>query len=318
MNDPSTMVGRVQQYVKYRQGLGWKMSVQSKELLRFARFADSIGHCGPLTTELALRWARSAEGCTRLYQSRRLETVRCLAKYLQVFEPGTEIPPRGILGPAHRRVQPHVYTPEEIAALLKAAALLPPIEGIRPRTYVALIGLMASTGVRTCEALNLERNDLDFSTGVLTIRCTKFRKSRLLPLHPSASKQLKSYAVFRDSYHSKSACPRFLLSQRGGPLLPSVVHWTFGKLRRQAGLESREKRRAPRLYDLRHTFACRRLLEWYREGRDVNQVISWLSTYLGHAKVTDTYWYLTGIPELMEIAAQRFEHYAHPVTRGVS
>ena len=312
------MTERVKQYVKYRRNLGWKMSVESGELLRFARFADNIDHRGPLTTELALRWARSAVGCSRLYQSRRIEMVRCLGKYLQAFDPGTEIPPRGILGPAHRRVQPHIYTPEEITALLKAAASLHPLEGIRPRTYGTLVGLMASTGLRTCEALNLERDDVDFSTGILTVRHTKFRKSRLLPLHHSVSEQLESYATFRDRYHSNAPCSRFLLSQRGGPLLPSVVHWTFSKLRQQTGLESSEKHRAPRLYDLRHTFACRRLLEWYREGRDVNHVIAWLSTYLGHVKVTDTYWYLTGIPELLNIAAQRFELFAHPVTRGAS
>ena len=193
---------------------------------------------------------------------------------------------------------------------MKVAATLGPKEGLRPKSYGTLIGLLACTGLRLCEALHLECCDVDTNGNLLTIRQSKYRKSRLVPLHPSASRMLHTYATFRDHYLGNVRSSHFLVSEHGTALKPSVVHWTFSGLRRLSGVESLNGRREPRLYDLRHTFACRRLLEWYREGRDVNQCINWLSTYLGHARVTDTYWYLSGVPELMSIAAGRFERFA--------
>jgi integrase len=316
-NQPTTMLARVERYLSTRRKLGYELRVEGKELIRFAHYADSHGHRGPVNTKVALNWASSAQGCTRRYQARRLESVRCLARYLAVFEPHTEIPPKGLLGPAHRRIQPHIYTPQEVAALLRAAATLQPREGIRPRTYVTLLGLVACTGLRLCEALRLDRQDVDIAEGILTVRKSKFRKSRLVPLHPTASCALQEYATFRDRYLPGVGCTRFLLSQRGTALMPSVVHWTFCGLRQKAGLESSGQQRAPRIYDLRHTFACRRLLEWYREGRDVNHLVPSLATYLGHVKVTDTYWYLTGVPELMSIAGRRFEQFACSTAGGI-
>jgi len=310
MKGSCTMQERVEQYVSARRKLGYQMSVEGRELLRFARFADELDYRGPLSTEIALKWARAAHDCSSLYQARRLEVVRCLARYLSAIEPGTEIPPKGLLGSAHRRTQPHIYRPQEIAALMKAAATLDPKDGLRPMSYGTLIGLMACTGLRLCEALRLDCGDVDSKGDLLSIRQSKFRKSRLVPLHPSASRMLYRYATFRDRYICNPRCSRFLVSERGTALKPSVVHWTFSGLRRIAGVASSEGRREPRLYDLRHTFACRRLLQWYGEGRDVNQCINWLSTYLGHARVTDTYWYLSGVPELMSLAADRFERFA--------
>ena len=238
MNGHGTMLNRVKLYVAVRQSLGYQIRVQRTELLRFARFADQCGHRGPLTTELALRWARTAQGSTRMYQARRVEDVRCLARFLAAREPGTEIPPRGILGPSHRRTQPHIYARQEIAALMESARTLAPQDGLRPRSYAALIGLLASTGLRVCEALNLERADVNTDARLITVRQTKFRKSRVVPLHPSASRMLLRYAVFRDRYLKGIRCSRFLVSEKGSPLKPSVVNWTFSTLRRLAGLSS--------------------------------------------------------------------------------
>ena len=318
MNGTPTMQERVEQYVSARRKLGYQMRVEGRELLRFARFADGLGHRGPLSTEIALRWARTAQDCSSLYQARRLEVVRCLARHLSAVEPDTEIPPKGLLGPAHRRTQPHLYGPQEIPALMRAAAALGPKDGLRPKSYGTLIGLMACTGLRLCEALHLECADVDTKGNLLAIRQSKYRKSRLVPLHSSASRMLHTYATFRERYIGNARCSRFLVSERGTALKPSVVHWTFSGLRRLSGVESLDGCREPRLYDLRHTFACRRLLQWYREGRDVNQRISWLSTYLGHARVTDTYWYLSGVPELMSLAAGRFERFATREAGGTS
>jgi integrase len=309
MSRKKTMLRKVDEYVTHRRNLGYDLEVAAGELRRFARYAESIGHHGPLTTEIALRWARQAADRSPIYQARRIEMVRPFAKYLAAFEPGTQIPPRRLLGPAHRRIQPHIYNSREVLRLIDAAGQLTPHGGLRPATYRTLLGLLASTGLRTCEALKLNRADVDLVNDLLTVRETKFHKSRLVPLHRSATRALAAYANIRDAHLPRSQSDRFLLSERGTPLLPSVVHYTFQKLRAVIAPEC-PGRRPPRLYDLRHTFACRRLLQWYREGVNVHHRLLHLSTYLGHVKVSDTYWYLSGIPELLSIAAERFQSFS--------
>jgi len=244
---------------------------------------------------LAIAWATAAQS-SDLYRARRLEIVRTLAKYCALFEPETEIPPSRLLGPAHRRITPHIYTEEEIAQLLAAAVELKPHGGLRPATMRCLLGLMYATGVRISEALHLTCGDVDLERGLLVIRETKFNQCRYVPLHTTTVHALTEYVPF-------------FVSDTGRPLpYRSALH-AFRSLRRRLGWNSPGKRPL-RLYDLRHTFACHRLLAWYEEGVDVNTAIPLLSVYLGHRKVTDTYWYLTGIPEIMAIAAERFERIA--------
>lgn len=227
MKRQQTMSEKVDEYVAYRRRMGYSLNVTDRELQRFARHADSTGHQGPLTTELALNWARLAANRTPLYQARRVEMVRSFARYLAAFEPGTQIPPRGLLGPAHRRIQPYLYSEQEIAQLMDAAQSLAPADGLRPKTYRTLLGLLASAGLRVCEALKLERDDVDMTHHLLAVRQTKFHKSRIVPLHESVTAALGTYAEARDTYHPRAASTRFFLSQRGTALLPSVVHYTF-------------------------------------------------------------------------------------------
>lgn len=302
----SSMEIRVKAYIKLKKDLGYALKVTSRELLRFARFADENKHQGPITISLILRWAQSSKKISQLYRARRVETVRTFARYEATFEPRTQIPPRRILGPAHRRIQPYIYSQKEVTILMEAADKLTPINGLRPRTYSTLIGLIASTGLRTSEALHLKRTEFEPENGRLIIRDTKFHKSRIVPIAPSVTLSLKEYLNFLNHYHVSIASECFLLSEQGRELLPSVVHYTFQKLRRHVGLDEQCSERAPRLYDLRHTFACRVLQRWYIEGVDINQRLPYLSTYLGHVKPSDTYWYLSAVPELMEIVQSRF------------
>ena len=181
------MVARVEAYLNARRKLGFQLHIEGGELLRFARYADSCGHRGALTTDLALRWAQEAKSSTGLYRARRLEVVRCFAKHQAAFDPETEIPPKGLLGPAHRRTQPYIFKQAEIIRLMTAALQLPPRHGLRGQTYEVLIGLLACTGLRISEALRLRRADVDLIAGVLSIRLTKFRKSRERPLPTSSS-----------------------------------------------------------------------------------------------------------------------------------
>jgi integrase len=310
MNLP-TMTDRVHEYLAYRRALGYQLRTEGQLLQSFARYADESGHRGPLTIDLALRWARLPEKATRLYHARRLEIVRTLAKYLAPRELGTEVPARALLGPAHARRPPFIYSEADTRALIAAARALIPVDGLRPRTYGALIGLLACTGLRISEALTLKTSDVDLDAGVLTVRQTKFRKSRLVPLHVSAVGPLRGYAAARDAYSRGSQDAPFFVSDTGRSLPYSTVRHTFHQLLRQAMPEATPPDRVrPRLHDMRHTFACRCLLAWYRDGTKIDLAIDRLSAYLGHAKVTDTYWYLTGVPELLALAGQRFERFA--------
>ena len=199
MRTRSTMLHRVQAYLDFRHHLGFVLHTEGRLLRQFAQFADTSGHRGPLTIALALRWATLPSETSMLYQARRLGIVRCFARYQIVHEPRTESPPTRLLGSAHRRTQPHLYTPQEVQTLLEAAGRLHPILGLRPRTYRTLIGLLACSGLRISEALHLRREDFDPEEGRLLIHRTKFRKRRWVPLHPTTMEVLQDYRHQRDT-----------------------------------------------------------------------------------------------------------------------
>lgn len=301
----------IDDYLTVRRRLGFKLDKPEALLTDFADYVDRIGHDGPITVELALAWVVSSSS-GRASRAARLAAVRGFARHQAAFEPATEIPPAGLLGRGPRRKQPHIYSDEEIAALLNQASLLSPRDGLCPRTYVTLFGLLASTGLRPSEACRLEVGDVDLIRGVLTVRETKFRKSRLVPMHPTTTQALTHYAAFRDAAAVASRSARFFRTERTLALTADAVYSTFARLRQHLGWTSHGRARRPRVCDLRHTFAVRRLLGWYADGVDVNSRILALSTYLGHAGVADTYWYLSAVPELMAIASQRFERLAAP------
>ena len=191
MSESTPMINFAEEYLEYRRRLGFQLRIEGQMLLEFARYADRSGHFGPLTTDLAVRWARLPAKAVPLYQARRLEVVRCFARHRAIFDSATEIPPEGLLGSAHRRTVPHIYSDAELSILLSAARRLPSMSGLRPQVYATLIGLISCTGLRISEALKLSRRDVDSDDGVLTIRESKFHKSRLVPLHASAVQALK-------------------------------------------------------------------------------------------------------------------------------
>lgn len=297
----------VEDYLAFRRKLGFVLRREGELLADFARYADGTGHKGPITTELAARWAKLPEKAAPSHWARRYDLVRRFARYRLPLDPSTEVPPRSLLGSSHRRRQPYIYSPAEIADLLGAAAKLAPRNGLRPLSYTTLLGLLATTGLRVSEGLRLTRSDVDLAAGVLTISETKFHKSRLVPLHPSTSTALGRYAQHRDRVHPLARAGTFFVSGRGAPLNYWTVSETFARLRRDLGWAGGGRPSLPRIHDLRHSFACRRLLRWYEEGADVHLNVAALATYLGHAKVTSTYWYLSAIPELMAIACSRFQ-----------
>jgi integrase len=294
----------LERYLSMRKGLGYKYQHQTRRLADFVSFMEKR-EATTITTKLALAWATLPPDRHASW-ALRLSDVRGFARHVANLDPRTEVPPAGML-PGLKRAKPHVYSDSEINALLAAALALPPEDGLRRWTYHTLFGLIAVTGMRLSEAMGLEHGDVDLAAGVLTLRLTKFGKSRLAPLHPTTCTALRDY-VDRRTAHLGSRCgPTFFVAEQGGRLLHQYVHRVFWRLSREIGLRRPGDRTGPRVHDFRHTFAIRTLLGWYRNGGDVEKKLPALSTYLGHACVRDTYWYLSACPELMQEAARRLD-----------
>ena len=315
MNATASWMIRVEMYLAYRRRHGFKLSIDATQLRSFARFADEVGTADHLTVALAGAWARSSRRPNPLTWARRIEVLRGFARFCLREDPATEIPPRGLFGPAHRRLIPHIYTDAELSALFEAANGLAPEYGLRPTTCRCVFGLLAASGLRISEALALTNADVDLKSGILFIREAKFHRQRLVPLHPSVTEALSSYARRRDQILPRPACNRFFLRDDGHSANRTGILYALQTLCRQLGWQPRGDYPHHRLHDLRHTFIVRSTLRFYEQGIDVDRAVLALSTYVGHANVTDTYWYFTGIPELMAIAAERFHRYSQGATR---
>jgi integrase len=304
----SILSARVDTYLADRRQAGFELRIEGEQLERFARFACRRGHRGPLTVKLARQWASDSRGHRLLTAARRIETIRPFAAYCQQFDPATEIPPRGLFGPAHRRLTPHIFTVQEITSLLAACRQLHPAGGLRGASCAAIFGLIASSGLRISEATNLKRTDVQLHARRLLVREGKFHKSRWIVLHPTTTAALRRYARRRDQDTFARGSDAFFIFDHGRPASSRAVQWAFKVLRATLRWRSRGGHPSPRIHDLRHFFICRRLQQWYAQGVDIERNILSLCTYVGHTKVTDTYWYLTATPELLAIAAQRFAH----------
>jgi len=311
MMSASSMHSLVQDYLNERRRLGFDLDRPGSQLLAFARFVDRVGHTGPLTAEIILAWAQGeAMRATPITWARRLDVVRPFLKHRALIDPETAVPDGDIFGRARRRLTPHIFTEGEIADLLAAARRLPPPATLRPATYEAFFGLIASTGLRHSEALHLRCSDLDLAAGHLTVRQTKFRKSRLVPLHATVLEAMNRYLTIRRRLLPSAPADLVFVSPAGTAIADRTAHGVFEKLRAGLKWTARGDHPAPRIHDLRHSFICRRVMAWHENGANIDNAMLALSTYVGHAKVSDTYWYLTGVPELMAVAGKRFEEFA--------
>jgi integrase len=290
-------------YLKTRRSFGFALVQVGVELRSFVRYAQQIGHRGPLTASLAAQWAQRSQQCAPSYRGIRLDILRRFAEFWRAYEPRTEIPARGCLGPLYRRRAVHVYSAQEIGTLLKAASALGRVHPLRASTFCAVVGLLDCTGLRIGEALALSDQDVDWSAGVLTIRQGKNGHTRLVPVQLSTVEALRRYRTLRQKALRTSGAPRLFVTFRGEPLGYFGVSAAFRKLCRGLGWTQPP---VPRLHDLRHTFAVRTLVAWYRSGEPVGSKLWTLSTYLGHQHLADTYWYLTAVPELMQLCQDRF------------
>jgi len=305
---PPSLSTLVNEYLVFRRGLGFDLKSTEWLLRSFARYVDEIGHIGTVTTEVAVQWAMATTSSDPAAAGRRLSVVRQFARHREILDLVTEVPPAGLLDHPQRRKQPHIYSEAEMASLLTQAGSLRPRGGLRPKTYRALFSLLISTGLRLSEACHLMPRDVDLADGVLTVRGTKFQKSRLVPLHPTATEALIRYADLRDTARTQSGY--FFRTHHSPALKRNTVWRTFSRIRDRLGWTTQGRAGRPRIHDLRHTFAVRRLLCWSQDGEDLDRKILALATYLGHAKVSATYWYLSAIPELMAVTSERFARFA--------
>lgn len=302
----TTIEQSIQDYLALRRNLGFKLRDAGLCLAKFAVFleARSAVH---ITVALALEWAQQSPSMQPATCAQRLGYVRGFARYHVASDPHTEIPPAGLLPFRPSRAQPYLYSEEDIAGLLQCALELPTTGGLRPWTYHCLLGLLSVTGLRIGEAIRLKAEDVNLQAGVLTVRGTKFGKSRLVTIHPSTGDVLEQYRARRETFLAGRAALTFFITRRGNHLDIGDIHRTFYLLSRRLGLRGPTASHGPRLHDFRHRFAVQTLLRWYRSGEDVERRMPMLSTYLGHVHVADTYWYLSACPELMGLAVARLE-----------
>ena len=291
----------VNRHIELYRSMGFKYKVQAYILHSFADFAQGRSE-EFIQTDSVLEWAASAPSVRQRHD--RLLTVRRLACALNAEDNRHQVPPDDVFGRARRtRRACHIFTQDEIDRLLRAASHLTPTGSIRPITYTALLSLIVCTGLRVSEALNLELPDL--TEDGLLIRATKFQKSRIVPLHESARRGLQKYIRARNRVATTAST--VFISRWGARLPYPTVNATFLYLARSAGLRPGPGLGGCRIHDARHTFAVRSLEQCGGDRKAIARHICALSTYLGHAHVSDTYWYLQATPKLLSDVAAAAE-----------
>jgi integrase len=287
------LMKKVDEYLALRRAAGYELGVPEYHLRNFVRFATERKET-LIRTQTVVEWASQAPSLNQ--REHRLQTVLRFARHLQAEDPRHEVPVRGVFRHRRTRPTPYIWTRHQVTLLLQAAARLEPQGSLRPHLYSTLFALLYVTGLRISEALALRFDDFDGET--LLIRQTKFKKSRRIPLHQTTAAALQRYL---DRRRRVAAEQDFLfVSVRGRFLDKSSVNWVFRRLLKSIGIARAGNGRRPRIHDLRHAFATR-ALETCPEGRDnIGRHILALSTYLGHAHVSDTYWYLEATPTLMQ------------------
>jgi integrase len=292
-------------YLAHRRALGYRLVTDGYALVAFARFADRTAPRRPLTIAIALEWA-SRRPAMAVTIANRLSMIRGFARYCSALDPRTQVPPFRLTHCIGRRRAPHIFTDEQVRLLMRRTSGLEAWRTpLRPVTYRTLIGLLACTGIRTCEALRLRDGDFDGRAGNLHIPATKRGPGRVLPLHQSTVRALRRYQALRRARFPFTHA--FFTGPWGRPLSGCAAQWTFRRL--VLGIASNGIRPTLRLYDFRHTFATKLIARWSRQRAPLAHRLLLLSRYLGHKYFHHTYWYVQRQPTALATAASRFEHF---------
>lgn len=300
----SCFARRLAAYIDLRRRLGFKLESQAAVLRRLDAYVHRRRYRGQLTQAFVVGFATSGETVSRTECWRRYQFVRHFAEYLAAFDPTTPRLDPKALPRVTERPPVHVYTDVELARLLREARRVSPRHPFRGITLHAMIGLAAATGLRIGEVVRLDKGDVDFERGVVTILHTKFKKDRLVPIHPTVATMLRRYLVARDAA-CRGDSPALFVSTRSQRFARNTIDGAFKVVAVRAGLRG-PTGKGPSFHGLRHRFAVRRLVAWYRDGVDVQGMLPALATYLGHVRYSDTAYYLTATSELMALAATRY------------
>ena len=308
----SIIKDQVEAYIAYKNGLGVPLVSEGSAMRQFARYADSVGHEGPITVEIAVAWARSGDNHAEGYEIKRYEMARRVHEYACALAGiPSELPP-GLIGKSCNRITPYIFTDEEISLLMHAASrMYVQQDPMKPLAYSTAIGLLRATGMRPNEALSLEDSDFDPDAGTILVRKGKNSRERILPVDPTTVDAIVRYQSQRDALREGRECRRVFVANGDKPVRLGNLEHSFCEIRCVLlGRGEVWERRPPRIYDARHTFAVRTILSWHESGEDVNAMLPVLATYMGHKKISETYWYLTGTPELLQVAGDAFERIA--------
>lgn len=305
----TALAQELNRYLTIRRSLGYGLSTAEQILRKFVGFAERE-NAEFISADLFMRWRESFGRANRQTWSRRLGMVRLFAQWLHCMNPKHEVPLQSLIPSRERRPHPYIYTEDEIRRIVKTAGELQSITGIRALTCSTLFGLIAVTGLRVNEAVSLDASDIDLENGVVTVRRGKLGKVRLLPVTDCTRMRLAEYAKERDRLLGAPS-EAFFAADHGKRLTRSRAEYNFAVVCQALGLRPLQKfhrhGRGPRIHDLRHTFAVRTLLHWYRTSREPGREMIKLSTYLGHGNPANTYWYVEAVPELLELASKRVE-----------
>jgi integrase len=305
----TTLTQRLEDYLAVRRSLGFDLSFSARVLRRFTAFADSEGS-DHITVDLFLRWKAAFGNADNNTWSSRLRIVRIFARWLQGYDQRTEVPPVGLIPGNPPRGRPYIYSGKEIVEIVTRAANLKSRYELRGLTCSTVFGLLAATGMRVNEALQLDDEDVDLDTGVITVKRGKNGRARFIPIVASTTNRLRAYRRERVRLLGASAGAFFRIDN-GHRLNEYTARYNFAIVSQAIGLRKpqryRKHGRGPRIHDLRHTFAVRTIMTWYRAGLDPDREMSKLSTYLGHASPESTYWYIEAVPELLQLASERAE-----------
>ncbi len=291
----------IDRYIALQQSLGYQYRKQAASLHAFLRYVHATHARGPLSQALALDFAMASD-LTPNGRAIRYAVIRRFAAYHAAFDPRTEsLDPRAL--PRSRAIPPpRILSEQELRSLMAASERISTEHPLRGSTLATVIGLLASTGLRSGEVLRLDCSDVNLTNGVLQIRKTKFRKDRLVPVHASTLTALQDYVRRRNLAFPTPKTSAFFVSTRGTRLSTSGLYYGFAQACVLAGVNAHATRPL-RPHDLRHRFAVTRLAKWYRQKVDVQSMLPLLATYLGHARYSDTAYYITATPELLGSAA---------------
>lgn len=293
-------------FIEIKKQLGYQFERQPEVLHQFDNYLCKINYQGSLTQGLALNFATSNPDSPRNECARKYQTVRLFSDYLSAFLSETEHLNPDALTKIKGRAPAHIYSDEEMNLIMNGARTIK--NPVRSATLYSIIGLTASTGMRISEIVNLSRHDVNLETGVILVRCTKFQKDRLVPVHPTTLKVLRDYIPLRDARFPHPGTLAFFISMWGRRLCSRTLTGAFTKLTRDVGVRDAVGN-GPHFHDLRHTFAVRRLVTWYRKGNEVQAMLPVLATFMGHVNYSNTAYYLTATAELLGIAAEKYDEF---------